>query len=84
MLTLTLHVQPDARHSEISGLHGEALKIRLAVPPVEERANKALLKYIAELFDVPVRQVEIRQGGPSRHKMVAITGSKIAPECLLP
>jgi uncharacterized protein (TIGR00251 family) len=83
VLTLTLHVQPGAKRSEIAGLHGEALKIRLAAPPVEGRANEALLKFIAQLFGVPLRQVELRQGGQSRHKVVAITGSEIEPENLL-
>jgi hypothetical protein len=83
VLTLTLHIQPGAKRSELAGLHGEALKIRLAAPPVEGRANEALLKFIAGLFDVPVRQVELKQGGQSRHKVVAITGTKINPESLL-
>jgi uncharacterized protein (TIGR00251 family) len=84
VLTLTLHVQPGAKRSEITGLHGEALKIRLAAPPIDGRANEALIKYIAGLFEVPQRQVELKQGGQSRHKVLAITGSKIAPESLLP
>ena len=83
VITLTLHVQPGAKRSGIAGLHGEALKLRLAAPPVEGRANEALLKLIAELFGVPLRQVELRQGGQSRHKVVAVTGSKIEPESLL-
>lgn len=82
ILTLTLHVQPGAKRTELAGLHGDALKIRLAAPPVEGRANEALLKFIAGLFDVPVRQVELKQGGQSRHKVVAITGSKVDPESL--
>jgi len=83
VITLTLHVQPGAKRSEIAGLHGAALKIRLAAPPIEGRANEALLKFIAELFGVPLRQVELKQGGQSRHKVVAITGSAIDPESLL-
>ncbi len=83
VLTLTLHVQPGAKRSEMAGLHGEALKIRLAAPPVEGRANEALLKFIAESFGVPLRQVELKQGGQSRHKVVAITGSNMEPENLL-
>jgi uncharacterized protein (TIGR00251 family) len=83
-ITLTLHVQPGAKHSEIVGLHGEALKIRLAAPPIEGRANDALLKFIAGLFAVPLRDTELKQGGQSRHKVVAVTGSKIKPESLLP
>ena len=83
VITLTLHVQPGAKHSNIAGLHGDALKIRLAAPPIEGRANEALLKYLAELFDVPLRQVELKQGAQSRHKVVAVSGSVLDPESLL-
>lgn len=83
-LSLTLHVQPGAKRSEIAGLHGDALKVRLAAPPVEGRANEALLKFIAGLFDVPLRDTELKQGTQSRHKVVAVTGSSIEPESLLP
>jgi len=82
-LSLTLHVQPGAKRTEIAGLHGEALKIRLAAPPIEGRANEALLRFVADTFDVPLRQVELKQGGQSRHKVVLVTGSKVAPESLL-
>ena len=83
VITLALHVQPGAKRSGIAGLYGAALKIRLAAPPIEGRANEALLKFIAELFGVPLRQVELKQGGQSRHKVVAINGSAIDPESLL-
>ena len=83
VITLTLHIQPGAKRTEVSGLHGDALKIRLAAPPIEGRANEALLKFIAESFGVPLRQVELKQGGQSRHKVVAVTGSKVEPESLL-
>jgi len=80
---LVLHVQPGAKRTEVSGLHGEALKIRLAAPPIEGRANEALLRFIAERFDVPQREVELLRGGQSRHKMVKVTGSAVQPESLL-
>ena len=83
VITLTLHVQPGAKRSEIVGLHGEALKIRLAAPPIEGRANDALLRFIAEVFAVPLRNTELKQGGQSRHKVVTVTGSKVEPESLL-
>lgn len=82
-LTLTLHVQPGAKRSEIVGLHGGALKIKLSAPPIEGRANGALLKFIAGLFAVPLRNTELKQGGQSRHKVVAVTGSQVDPESLL-
>jgi uncharacterized protein (TIGR00251 family) len=83
VVTLSLHVQPGAKRSELAGLHGEALKIKLAAPPIEGRANEALLKFIAKLFEVPVRQTSLKLGEQSRHKVIAITGSKINPENLL-
>jgi uncharacterized protein (TIGR00251 family) len=81
--TLTLHIQPGAKRSEIAGLHGEALKIRLAAPPVEGKANEALLRFIAERFAVPLRNVELLRGAQSRHKMVKVTGSSVAPPSLV-
>lgn len=84
VITLTLHVQPGAKRSEIAGLHGGALKIRLAAPPIEGRANDALLKFIADIFSVPLRNVELHHGSQSRHKVVAITGSLVEPESLIP
>lgn len=80
---LTLHVQPGAKRSEIAGLHGDALKIRLAAPAIEGRANEALLHFIAECFEVPQRNIEIKQGAQSRHKRVAVHGSAVEPENLL-
>ena len=82
-IVLTLHVQPGAKRSEVTGLHGNALKIRLAAPPIEGRANEALLRFIAELFGVPLRNVELLRGAQSRHKMVKVSGSTIAPESLI-
>ena len=84
IITLTLHVQPGAKRSEITGLHGGALKIRLSAPPVEGRANDALLKFLAGIFAVPLRNIALQQGGQSRHKVVSIAGSPVEPETLLP
>jgi uncharacterized protein (TIGR00251 family) len=80
---LTLYVQPGAMRNEMAGLHGEALKIKLAAPPVEGRANDTLLRYIADLFSVAHRNVELRQGTRSRRKVVAIRGSNVSPDDLL-
>jgi hypothetical protein len=83
IITLTLHVQPGAKQTTIAGLHGDALKIRLAAPPVEGRANEALLRFIADVFKVPLRDVELKQGEQSRHKCVEVLGSAVAPKELL-
>ncbi len=82
-VVLVLHVQPGAKRTEVAGLHGEALKIRLAAPPIDGKANDALLGFIADKFGVPQRGVELLRGGQSRHKMVKVTGSLVLPESLL-
>jgi uncharacterized protein (TIGR00251 family) len=82
-ITLTLHVQPGAKRNEIAGLHGDALKIRLAAPPIEGRANEALLKFIAKLFDVPLRQVELKRGEQSRHKVILVQRSRVEPDSIV-
>jgi len=76
---INVYVQPGAKHTEVAGLHGNALKIRLNVQPIEGRANEALLAYLAKLFEVPVRQVSLKRGDKSRHKVVVINGSCIDP-----
>lgn len=81
---ISLYVQPGAKQTEIVGLHDQALKIRLATPPIEGRANEALLKFIAALFEVPVRQVKLKHGHTSRSKVLIITGSSIHPERIYP
>ncbi|MDR2196253.1 MAG: DUF167 domain-containing protein [Gallionellaceae bacterium] len=80
---LELHVQPGAKRSELAGLHGDALKVRLAAPPIEGRANEALLRFIAELFEVTLRDVELVRGAQSRRKTVRVKGSGVRPEGLV-
>ncbi len=79
-LILVLHVQPGARHTEISGIHGEALKIRLAAPPVEGKANEALIAFLAEAFGVPQRRVRLLRGETSRAKQVEILAPAQRPD----
>ncbi len=71
---LSLHIQPGARRSGVAGLHGEALKIRLAAPPVEGKANAALLAYVAELLALPKSAVTLKSGQTSRQKVVRVEG----------
>ncbi|WP_434630906.1 DUF167 domain-containing protein [Chromobacterium sp. CV08] len=69
---LTLYVQPGARKTEAAGEHGDSLKIRLAAPPVDGKANVALLAWLAERFGVARRDVALLSGDKSRHKVVEI------------
>jgi len=77
-ITLTLHIQPGAKKSEIAGLHGDALKIRLNAPPVDGKANAALVEFIAEALGVPRSAVSLKSGQTSRRKVIAVIGSSPA------
>ena len=73
-LSLTLHVQPSAKKSAITGLHGDALKVRVAAPAEDNRANDELLALLARYLGVPRSSVTLRHGATSRRKVVEITG----------
>lgn len=69
-----VRVQPRASRSEVVGLHGDALRVRLAAPPVDGAANEALVRLLAELLGVPRRAVRIEGGHASRGKLVEVDG----------
>jgi uncharacterized protein (TIGR00251 family) len=71
-LVLELHVQPGAKRSEFAGMHGERMKVRLAAPPVDGKANAALVAFLAAHYGVPRAAVSIESGLTSRRKRVAI------------
>jgi uncharacterized protein (TIGR00251 family) len=73
---LDLHVQPGASRSEFAGEHGGRLKVRLAAPPVDGRANDALVEFLAAYFEVPRRNVRITAGLKSRRKRVIVEGAE--------
>ena len=74
-MRVAVHVQPRASRSEIVGLHGAALKVRLQAPPVEGAANDALVALLAERLGVPRRAVRVVAGATSRSKTVEIEGT---------
>lgn len=71
---LTLHVQPGAARTALAGEHGDALKIRLAAPPIEGRANDCLLAFLAERLGVPRSALVLRSGHTGRRKVVLVAG----------
>jgi uncharacterized protein (TIGR00251 family) len=86
-LVLNLHIQPGAKKTEVVGPHGDALKLRLAAPPVDGKANAALLAYLgqklgagrtagtARAAQTAKPSVELVAGQTSRAKRVRVTGA---------
>lgn len=81
-LTLHLHVQPGAKKTEAAGMHGGSIKIRLAAPPVEGKANLALLAFVADAFGVPQRNVILVRGEKSREKVLRVEAPRRTPDWL--
>ena len=73
-----VRVQPRASRSEVSGAYGDAVKIRLAAPPVEGAANKALIAFLSKSLGVSKSAVTITAGERSRSKSVQVVGMRPA------
>ena len=73
--TLTLHIQPGAKKTEVAGEHGDALKIRLAAPPVDGKANAALTAFVADRLGVAKSTVTLKSGQTSRRKVLEVAGA---------
>ncbi|KFB69622.1 DUF167 domain-containing protein [Candidatus Accumulibacter vicinus] len=83
-IMLAVHVQPGAKRSEVAGLHGDALKIRLAAPAIDGRANAALLAFVAQRLGLAKSAVELKSGQTSRRKVLSVLGARAdAVRCLL-
>ncbi len=74
---VTVHVQPRAARTELAGVHGTALKVRLNAPPVDGAANDALVRFLAERFGVPRRAVRVVSGHAARTKIVELDGVEV-------
>jgi uncharacterized protein (TIGR00251 family) len=85
-VALRLHIQPGAKKTEVAGLHGEALKIRLAAPPVDGKANACLIAFLANQLGVAKASITLMSGDTSRVKRVRIdgVGAALVREALLP
>ena len=73
-VVLTVHVQPKASQSACVGIHGNALKIRIAASPSDGAANEELIRFLGSELSVPLSAVRIESGAGGRHKRVRVMG----------
>jgi uncharacterized protein (TIGR00251 family) len=71
---LDLHVQPGAKVTAVAGEHGGRLKLKIAAPPVDNKANAHLLSWLAAQLGVPKSAVRLVRGEASRQKTIAVRG----------
>ncbi|RPI89436.1 MAG: YggU family protein [Spirochaetales bacterium] len=72
--TLTIQVQPKAKRNEVLGFTEGILRLKIAAPPVEGKANKEVISYLSEVLDIPKSSVDIERGHTSKIKIIAING----------
>lgn len=72
LLKLPIHATPGAKRTEAAGAHGDALRVRLGAPPVDGKANAALIAWAADAFNVPKSQVELLHGASGRQKLLGV------------
>ncbi|MEW5850378.1 MAG: DUF167 domain-containing protein [Myxococcota bacterium] len=80
-VTISVYVKPRASRTRITGVHGDALAIQLAAPPVDGEANLELISFLAKALKVPRSSVELVAGQTSKHKRVRATG--VQPDAAL-
>ena len=76
--TLAVRIHPGARKNAVTGTHDFALKIALTTPPVDGRANEALIAFLAEALRLPKARIVLMTGATSRSKTLRITGKSAA------
>ena len=81
-LTLFCHIQPGAKKSQIKGLYDNCLKIQLKAPPVDGKANKALIGFVAELFNCSRSNILIKSGLSNRRKTLVLEDTSSLPPVL--
>jgi|SRR5579863_1055148 len=74
-ISFAVKVQPRARKNAITGTVGDALKLALTAPPVDGKANQAVIDFLAGFFDIPRSSITIASGATSRLKTIRITGA---------
>ena len=81
-VTLAVRAQPGAKKTAIAGVYAEGdaaqLKVAVQAPPVEGRANEALIAFLAEAFGIPKRSIELLSGESSRSKVFLLRGVTVA------
>ncbi len=71
---IALHCQPGAKKTEVQGEHDGRLKLRLAAPPVEGKANEALIQWLSKTLEIRRTNIELLAGDLSRLKRVRVQG----------
>ena len=76
-MAITVRVVPRASRNELAGIMGDAVKLRVCAPPVDGKANEAVVEFLAESLGVPRSRISIRAGAAGRRKHVRVAGMTV-------
>jgi uncharacterized protein len=76
-----VRIIPRASKTQIQGVLGGALKIRLQAPPVDGKANAALTRFLSEILEWPARKISLLSGETGRNKRIFLSGMSVAAAC---
>jgi uncharacterized protein (TIGR00251 family) len=82
-VTIQVQAQPGAKRTEVVGLYGDCIKVRLASPPVDGKANECLVEFLARRLGVKKGQIAITRGMSARRKHVFVAATGLQPAVLL-
>jgi uncharacterized protein len=74
IVKISVQVHPGAKRNEVLRFEAGVWHIKVAAPPVEGKANEALIKFLSKALDVPKSRISLEKGATSRHKIIAIEG----------
>jgi len=74
---LRLYVQPKSSRNAFAGVHGDSVKLAITSPPVDGKANKAVIAYLASFFNLKKKDITIKHGLQSRRKSILLAGTDL-------
>ncbi|MBS1169768.1 MAG: hypothetical protein H6R01_686 [Burkholderiaceae bacterium] len=81
-IRLAVQLAPNAKKTEVLGVVEDALKLKLNAPPIDGKANDALIRFISDTLDVPKSAVNITHGTTSKRKLLEIRSSRLTPDAV--
>ena len=73
-IRITVQIQPNARRNEVTGYRDDILRLKIAAPPIEGKANRELVEYLSELLDISKSHIILEKGAASKKKVLLIQG----------
>lgn len=75
-MKIKFYIVPQSSENKLCGYHGDAIKLKIKAPPVDGKANKAIIIFLAEFLNIPKKYIDIKHGDTGRNKLVEFNVDK--------